>query len=788
MAEEPYKHFDKDPIVDTTDVVIKGFRFRVRELALGGTIIVCLIVIVALAAVLGSVNTSKNNDGATAGAQGGGGGSGCGDQCFTTPCFKTAAYVTQLLNNSVSPCKDFHTFACGSFPAVNPLMPQDTETTSALLVHNRNWDRLHRLLEQLNTDTNPQGYEYKLRTFFQSCNDHYTKMQQQGKPFIDKIIAPSGGWWALEGDAIWNAHPYDFHKQLRMIHVDFWTDAFFTFGVTTDWLDWNKNVIEVDLSGTGLQYYYYYYPAMYGVELSAYRIFIRTVGSLLIRDSGLTLTEAEKTYRLDTFVKDVFYVENTLASMMAESGSTNDPFNHTSRISLSTINLHANGAVDFVDILSYMFRDAGVTGNTKVIVMAQEYINKTTAWIDHLPPANKSRILNNYMIWRVAHKYAQDLSWDYVHANREVYVTLADNKDFLGTWKYCVNKLDKNMNEALSALFVRNHFSDDNKNSAIEITNYVKRAMVESLSNSMHWMSPDTRKIATQKLEESVFKLGYPDYMMNSAILNQLYSVVRMTPEDYFGNLLSLNQYFRYDWNKRLSRQVDAARQEVWAYATYSYVAEYYNPWRELIVPAGLLQFPVYDHTSPRYMNFGSMGSIVARQLTHAIDQIGNAYRLNGSHYGTWWSNATTSAYAAVKNCTVNAYKNLKNGPYVIPGERNPEYVDVPASYYAPIALGDASGVKLAFKAYQDWISVTGGEKEFPGGLYTNNQLFFINYAQTYCFNRNPQDGYNKANRGTWIQENVRINAALAQVQAFQDAFKCQPTDQMVAPKRCGLY
>jgi hypothetical protein len=59
------------------------------------------------------------------------------------------------------------------------------------------------------------------------------------------MVKPSGGWWVLEGDTQWNSHPYDFHTQMRKVHTDYWTDVFFTFNVVTDWLDWNKNVIQV---------------------------------------------------------------------------------------------------------------------------------------------------------------------------------------------------------------------------------------------------------------------------------------------------------------------------------------------------------------------------------------------------------------------------------------------------------------------------------------------------------------------------------------------------------------
>lgn len=50
---------------------------------------------------------------------------------------------------------------------------------------------------------------------------------------------------------------------------------------------------------------------------------------------------------------------------------------------------------------------------------------------------------------------------------------------------------------------------------------------------------------------------------------------------------------------------------------------EYYGPWHELIVPAGLLQFPVYDYSLPHYTNFGSMGSLLGHFLVHAIDRYG---------------------------------------------------------------------------------------------------------------------------------------------------------------------
>lgn len=90
---------------------------------------------------------------------------------------------------------------------------------------------------------------------------------------------------------------------------------------------------------------------------------------------------------------------------------------------------------------------------------------------------------------------------------------------------------------------------------------------------------------------------------------------------DYFGNLLSVNNYIQKSWNKKLKNHVN--KQEEWVYRTYDTSMSYYNPWNELLVPAGLLQFPFYDYTLPHFMNFGSMGSVIAHHLVHGIDHSG---------------------------------------------------------------------------------------------------------------------------------------------------------------------
>ena len=48
-------------------------------------------------------------------------------------------------------------------------------------------------------------------------------------------------------------------------------------------------------------------------ERDDYKSFIRNVGTFLLRDAQLNISEAEKTHRVDTFVQDAYFVESELA-------------------------------------------------------------------------------------------------------------------------------------------------------------------------------------------------------------------------------------------------------------------------------------------------------------------------------------------------------------------------------------------------------------------------------------------------------------------------------------------
>ncbi|KAL3841728.1 hypothetical protein ACJMK2_019834 [Sinanodonta woodiana] len=664
MAEN-YKEFDKAPILP--EIQISRFSFRVRELILAGFAAVTLVVCLILAIFIGAQKRSTPYPTVPS------------PTCNSPPCFRAAAYTIENLNISADPCQNFHQYVCGNFPKNNPLNPELSQRTVLWNLYYDNEDKLRTLMESPTIRDTAWSSEKKLKDLFKSCLNDYGKMAAGGKPFLDKVIAPTGGWNVLGN---WNDASWNFQTALQKASVDFWTPCLFTFQVTTDEYNAQRRVIEID----------------------------------------------------------------------------------------------------FTALLTYMFKDSGVNENTVIVVREDDWIRRMTAMVGSLPTSDKNRILNNYIVWRMARRYAQDLSSEYIHANRDFYVDVTGVAAFLGTWRYCFNYAGQYFRDGLGALYVRDHFADKNKEKVHEITDYIKGALIDAvLAGSI--MDQNTKLSAKAKLDKAVDKLGYPDFMMDDASLDAIYASLTVNRSDYFQNVLNINKFEKEDSNRRLKQ---TETKDEWPYRTYDTSMNYINWWNQLLIPAGMLQFPLYDYTLPHYTNFGCIGGLIGHYYVHSIDRWGSQYGPDGM-YSTWWSSETRDKYAEAENCFSRAFENKTMGPFNVPGNSRPVTIPVQGKRFAWEGMAVTSGVRLAYKAYKNWEKMNGNELSAPGMNKTNDQMFFISYAQTTCFSRTEELSYNYA-LGQRIPEDVRTNTALSQLDEFVSAFNCPVTSPMNAKEKCTMF
>src|SRR5690348_13945861 len=61
--------------------------------------------------------------------------------------------------------------------------------------------------------------------------------------------------------------------------------------------------------------------------------------------------------------------------------------------------------------------------------------------------------------------------------------------------------------------------------------------------------------------------------------------------------------------------------------------------------------------------------------------------------------------------------------------------------------IADNGGLKHSYAAYMRWAQTHDGKEKrirLPGIIYSDNQLFFLNYAQIWCGHMNDQEAIRK--------------------------------------------
>ncbi|XP_041367218.1 endothelin-converting enzyme homolog [Gigantopelta aegis] len=767
---------DKAQIFGQFGTKVSLQSFSMRELILGAVVIFTVIICLILASLLGVAKHSNPSASALSGNLGG--------SCSTKLCLESAAYILANLNTSVDPCDNFHQYACGGWKTWKPIRPDRQSRTTLNELYYQNRQKLRVILEGSKTRVASWSSEVKLKDLYASCMDDYTTEKLKGSPFIKKVLPDMGGWAVL---GTWNPNNFNLNKKLKIVQEKYLVQAFYRLAVIPDWADRTKRVVGIYPAGTGryMPWYYYVSPQTQKVRTD-YKKFMTRVSNFLVRDSGVKIDPAIQSRRITQFVNDAFEIEVKVARAALYTRWARNPYTDENKVSLDTLSTQTQNVIDWTGQVSYLFDKANVNHNTKVVVFKPDFLRNVSLMISQLDPTTKDRKLHSYLTWRIMETYVQDMSWEYVHANREMYVDIWGRVEFLGKFRYCFFYVNRKMPEALSSLFIADHFEDKNIKKITEITENIKKA-IKTIMWKTPWMDDATRKYAEDKLNVASYKLGYQDFLTDQDKVDEIYKTLTINKTDFFQNKLELNKMDKAKWNKELREGED---RNSWYYSAINTNLAVLWYWNEVIAPAGILQFPLYDHDEPHAMSFGSIGSIMGHFILHIIDEYGRRWDKTGKYMGRntyWWTNATNQAYLDVKQCMVNFYSNRTQGPYVDPDGKT---VNIPinANSFYTEGISITDGMKVAYYAYHDWQQTKGADKPVPTGLgLTNDQIFFISAAQTFCANKNAQASYNSARYG-YPQEDVRINMAVSQLKEFSDAFKCKATSRMNPANKCQLY
>uniref|UniRef100_A0A671TCW8 Endothelin-converting enzyme 1 n=1 Tax=Sinocyclocheilus anshuiensis TaxID=1608454 RepID=A0A671TCW8_9TELE len=670
--------------------------------------------------------------------------------CLSEPCVSVASTVLGALDRSVDPCQDFYNFACGGWVRKNPLPEGKSRWGPFSNLWEHNMAIMRNLLENTSM-TSLSKAEQKAQWYYQACMNEM-KIEALGAKPLQDLINQTGGW-GLKGP--WEKD--NFQEVLRTVSANFRTSPFFTVFVSTDSKSSNSNIIQVDQSGLGLPSREYY------LNKTANEKYLKAYLNYLV-ELGMLLGGSEETSQ--KMMQEIIDFETALANITVPQDERRDEMKIYHKIQAKELATLAP-AVDWMPFLSAVFAPVALNYSEPVVVYAKEYLQKVSELISN---TNKS-VLNNYMIMKVVRKMVSILDQRFQDAEqRFLEVMYGTKKSCTPRWKLCTSDTDSALGFALGALFVKATFSEDSK--VEDMVSDIKWAFEDSLK-TVSWMDPETKKAAKEKADAIYNMVGYPKFIMNPKELDKVFNDFDVVSDLYFQNVM---KYYNFSARVTANQLRKVPNRDQWS-MTPPTVNAYYNPTKnEMVLPAGILQAPFYNHAWPKAMNFGGIGVVMGHELTHAFDDQGREYDKDGN-LRQWWLNSSVEAFKHQTQCMVEQYSNYSinkeplNGKHTL-GEN----------------IADNGGLRAAYKAYINWIEKNGEEATLPALGMTNHQLFFVGFAQVWCSVRTPESSHEGVITDPHSPSRFRVIGTISNSHEFSTHFGCKADSPMNPKRKCELW
>ena len=156
-----------------------------------------------------------------------------------------------------------------------------------------------------------------------------------------------------------------------------------------------------------------------------------------------------------------------------------------------------------------------------IVVLSSELMSKLSGLLnDHLLTPHKSHIVIDYLLFSLIFDLSTQMTPQLEKLILPLKNALFGTESLPDRWEYCIKQTDIAFGYALGALYVRAVFGEHDRAEANEVIRTIRQSFGENLG-TLSWVDPPTKAEAKKKLEKIYEKVGYPDFIRNSAELNQ---------------------------------------------------------------------------------------------------------------------------------------------------------------------------------------------------------------------------------------------------------------------------
>jgi len=311
-------------------------------------------------------------------------------------------------------------------------------------------------------------------------------------------------------------------------------------------------------------------------------------------------------------------------------------------------------------------------------------------------------------------------------------------------------------NEMLGKIYVKEYFNEESKIIVERIAYNIKEAFKMRLENNK-WLSVETKNKALQKLNSLTFRIGYPKNI-------NTYKGLVVQPNLFFENICNKSAFsFKLEMNT-IDKKIDMNK---WAGALAQTVNAYYAPSdNAVIVPAGILQDPIFNKNDNEATLYGSIGYIIAHELTHGFDNNGRKFNKKGNREN-WWTDKDETSFDNLCEKI-----NLQYSKYEVL-----EKLFINGNQTLTENIADLGGLTIAYDAY----------KLTPTGKENSKELdkqFFISFAKVWRDKLTKQDLTIMLRNDSHAPPEFRVNGVLTNFTPFYELFNLDKSSKLYKEER----
>ncbi|MEE3343119.1 MAG: M13 family metallopeptidase [Bacilli bacterium] len=409
------------------------------------------------------------------------------------------------------------------------------------------------------------------------------------------------------------------------IENDLNIDIFTNITIDKDFKDTSKNIIYLEPItydfGTSSDYYA-------NPDYMSYKALIKQYGLKLLKEYGY---DTKKARSISTNITNMY---TDIASNSKISKDLEDISNYYNIITIEDLQkIYPN-----ININNYL-NNKNIPNNTKFSIIDINNYKEINKYLtnDNLPilkEALKLKILENYAPY-LSNKYAS-----IVYELNDKISGTTNNKTkeehALDTTKAIfTNSLDKSYQDK--------YLTKEKYNYINNLITDIKEFYYKDI-NSLSWLSSKTKNQARKKIKHLTINIGNDYYNITNYNLN--------TNSNIIDNIITISNIEKKQEIERLTNNKNVSK------LSQTTVNAYYNPSNNSInFPTASLN--LIDTNDNYYQTLGSIGMIIAHEITHAFDDNGSKFDELGN-MNNWWTTKDRTNFNRLKKKTINYYNKYE--------------------------------------------------------------------------------------------------------------------------------